>query len=127
MIARAFGEQGFMTSTSSSVEGLARLVQLHAPDVVLVDLDLLINEDRDIVGSLRAMAFGIRIFALTDDHPLAANIVRVVRSGALSVFVQPYQMTEMVLAVANELRGDLRAVDKARPDGRGRDRQPYAT
>jgi two-component system, LuxR family, response regulator FixJ len=113
-IARAFGEQGFMTSTASTVEGLARLVQLHSPDVVLIDLDMLVDEDRDIVGSLRSMAFGIRIFALTDDHPQAASIVRVVRMGALSVFVRPYQMTEMVLSVANELRGDLRAADKAR-------------
>jgi two-component system response regulator FixJ len=108
LIARAFGEQGFMTSTSSSFESLARLFRLHAPDVVLIDLDLLVSDGRDIIETLRSMTFGVRIFALTDDHPNASHIVQAVRSGTLSVFVRPYQVTDMIQAVTEELRGDLR-------------------
>lgn len=107
-IAQAFSEQGFMASTSSSFAGLVRLAQLHSPDVVLVDLDLIVSEARDVVGDLKAMAFGVRIFALTDDHPEATHIVRAVRSGTLSVFVRPYQMAEMIRTVIEELRVDLR-------------------
>jgi len=108
-IAQAFSDQGFMASTSSSFAGLIRLAQLHSPDIVFIDLDLLVNETQDIIGDLRAMAFGVRVFALTDDHPEALHIVRAVRSGTLSVFVRPYQVADMIRAVIEELRGDLRA------------------
>lgn len=108
-IAQAFSEQGFMASTSSSFTGLARLAQLHSPDIVFVDLDLLISETQAIVNDLKAMAFGVRVFALTDDHPEALHIVRAVRSGTLSVFVRPYQIADMIRTVVEELRADIRS------------------
>jgi two-component system, LuxR family, response regulator FixJ len=108
-IAQAFSEQGFMASMSSSLAGLARLAQLHSPDIVLIDLDLLMNETQDIIGDLKSMAFGVRVFALTDDHPQAAHIVKAVRSGTLSVFVRPYQIADMIRTVVDELRSDIRA------------------
>lgn len=112
-IAQAFSEQGFMASTSGSLSGLSRLAQLHTPDVVLIDLDILVSETHGIIGDLRSMAFGVRVFALTDDHPEAAHIVRAVRSGTLSVFVRPYRMAEMIRTVIEELRGDLRGPNDA--------------
>jgi two-component system, LuxR family, response regulator FixJ len=106
-IVAAFTEQGFMTSSTQSVEGLARLIELHRPDVILCDLGV-INQESDLVGALRALAFGVRIFALADPHPEANAIVQAVRAGAVSVFVKPFQYTEMVRTVTDELRNDLR-------------------
>jgi two-component system, LuxR family, response regulator FixJ len=106
-IVTAFTEQGFMTSSTQSVEGLARLIELHRPDVILVDLAV-IAEEADLVGALRALAFGVRVFALAEPSPSADDIVRAVRAGAVSVFVKPFQFTEMVRMVTDELRNDLR-------------------
>jgi two-component system response regulator DctR len=106
-IVAAFTEQGFMTSSTQSVEGLARLIELHRPDVILVDLAV-ISQEADLVGALRALAFGVRVFALAEPGPEAAEIVRAVRAGAVSVFVKPFQFTDMVHAVTDELRNDLR-------------------
>jgi FixJ family two-component response regulator len=107
-IARAFGDQGFISSTARTLDGLARLIQLHTPDVVLLDVEDVVDRGSDVIAKLRAMAFGVRFFALTGDAPQASEIVRAVRSGALSVFVRPYKLTDMVAAVTEELRHDLR-------------------
>jgi two-component system, LuxR family, response regulator FixJ len=106
-IAAAFSEQGFMASTAQTVESLARLIDLHRPDVILVDLAVA-GEDPELITSLRSVAFGVRIFTLADNNPEAIDVVKVVRSGAVSVFVRPFQLTEMTRAVADELRADLR-------------------
>ena len=106
-IATAFSEQGFISSTSPTVEALARLMDLHRPDVILVDLTVA-HEQATLVASLKSVAFGVRIFVLADSNPEAIDVVRAVRSGAVSVFVRPFQLTAMTHAVAEELRADLR-------------------
>ena len=106
-IATAFSEQGFMASTAQTVDALARLIDLHRPDVVLVDLAVA-GQDVDLISTLRSVAFGVRIFTLADSNPDALAVVKAVRSGAVSVFVRPFQLTEMTHAVAEELRADLR-------------------
>ncbi|MEO6396605.1 MAG: LuxR C-terminal-related transcriptional regulator [Devosia sp.] len=106
-LAAAFTEQGFMSSHTQTVDGLARLIELHRPDVILVDLAL-VRQEADLVGALRILAFGVRIFALAETNPEAAEVVKAVRSGAVSVFVKPFQFTEIVRAVTDELRADLR-------------------
>lgn len=106
-IATAFSEQGFMASTAQTVDALARLIDLHRPDVILVDLAVA-GRDTDLISSLRSIAFGVRVFTLADNNPDALEVVKAVRSGAVSVFVRPFQLTEMTRAVADELRADLR-------------------
>ena len=106
-IAAAFSEQGFMASTAQTVDALARLIDLHRPDVILVDLAVA-GADADLISTLRSVAFGVRIFTLADSNPDALAVVKAVRSGAVSVFVRPFQLTEMTRAVADELRADLR-------------------
>jgi FixJ family two-component response regulator len=106
-IAAAFAQQGFMASTAQTVDALARLIDLHRPDVVLVDLAVA-GEDVDLISTLRSVAFGVRVFTLAESNPDALAVVRAVRSGAVSVFVRPFQLTEMTRAVADELRADLR-------------------
>jgi FixJ family two-component response regulator len=106
-IALAFTEQGFMTSSTQTVDGLARLIDLHRPDVLLVDLAI-VRQQADLVGALRSHSFGVRIFLLADVNPHAIEVVKAVRSGAISVFVKPFQFTEMIRAVTDELRNDLR-------------------
>jgi FixJ family two-component response regulator len=106
-IATAFSEQGFMASTAQTVDALARLIDLHRPDVVLVDLAVA-GADVDLISTLRSVAFGVRVFTLADTNPDALAVVKAVRSGAVSVFVRPFQLTEITRAVADELRADLR-------------------
>src|SRR5262249_29758347 len=106
-IATAFSEQGFMASTAQSVEALARLIDLHRPDVILVDLAVA-RQEPSLISRLRTVAFGVRVFTLADSNPEAIEVVKAVRSGAVSVFVRPFQLTEMTRAVVEELRADLR-------------------
>lgn len=113
-VVSAFTEQGFMASSASSIDALARLIELHRPDVVLIDLTTL-SRDTNLVGTLRSLAFGVRVFALADTNPDAAEVVRAVRSGAISVFVKPFQLTEMMREVIEEFRSDLRAGDESGP------------
>jgi FixJ family two-component response regulator len=113
-IATAFSEQGFMASTAGTVEALARLIDLHRPDVILADLALG-GHQSSLVASLKAVAFGVRVFMLADSNPEAVDVVKAVRSGAISVFVRPFHMTEMTQAVADELRADLRPGDDHTP------------
>ena len=68
-VVAAFTEQGFMASSASSIDALARLIELHRPDVVLIDLSTL-SHDPNLVGTLRSLAFGVRVFALADSNPL---------------------------------------------------------
>lgn len=106
-IAEAFSRQGFITSTAQSVAALRRLMELRRPDVVIADLDDL-RGDLELIPTIHRLAFGSRVFLLADDHPDIASVVRAVRSGALSVFVRPFQLAEMIHAVSDELRDDLR-------------------
>src|SRR5689334_6289611 len=106
-IAVAFSEQGFMASTAATVEALARLIDLHRPDVILADLAVA-RRDPGVIANLKSVAFGVRVFMLADSNPEAVEVVKAVRSGAVSVFVRPFQMTEITQAVTDELRADLR-------------------
>jgi FixJ family two-component response regulator len=106
-IAAAFSEQGFMASTAQTVEALARLIELHRPDVILVDLAAA-RQQADLIATLRSVAFGVRVFILADNNPDALDVVKAVRSGAVSIFVKPFQLTEMTRVVGEELRADLR-------------------
>src|SRR5438105_3544299 len=69
-IATAFSEQGFMASTAVTIEALARLIDLHRPDVILADLAL-VGRDADLVTRLKSVAFGVRVFMLADSNPQA--------------------------------------------------------
>ncbi len=105
-IAGAFTEQGFMTSGAATLEGLVRLIELHRPDVIITDLAA-VREEPDLISTLRTLAFGVRIFLLADSNPDAIEVVRAVRSGAISIFVKPFQFTEMLRTVGEELRQDI--------------------
>ena len=72
-VAAVFTEQGFMTSSTQSVDGLARLIDLHRPDVVLIDFGIALGQE-DLIGALRTIAFGVRIFLLADKNPDAAQV-----------------------------------------------------
>lgn len=106
-IAGAFIEQGFMVSTAATVDALFRLMALHKPDVVMLELETL-QQQPDLIDMLQSLAFGARVFALADMSPQTFDIVRAVRSGAVSVFAKPFQVTEMISAVVDELRADIR-------------------
>lgn len=106
-IADAFSQQGFITSTAQSVSALMRLVELRRPDVVIADLEDL-RDNTQLIPTIHQLAFGSRVFLLADDHPEIASVVRAVRSGAVSIFVRPFQLAEMIRDVSEELRDDLR-------------------
>jgi two-component system response regulator DctR len=118
-IAAAFAEQGFMTSSTQSIDGLVRLMDLHRPDVLLVDLDAVRQVEENMISALRDLAFGVRIFMLADANPDAAEVVKAVRAGVIWVFVKPFQFTEMVRAVTDELRNDLRPGEGTVPSVQG--------
>src|ERR1700761_5608040 len=90
-IATAFSEQGFMASTAATVEALARLIDLHRPDVILADMTVA-RRHPELGANLKSVAFGVRVFMLADSNPEAVEVVKAVRSGAVSVFVRPFQM-----------------------------------
>jgi two-component system response regulator FixJ len=106
-IADAFSRQGFITSTAESVSALIRLVELRRPDVVIADLDEL-RDNAQLIATIHQLAFGSRVFLLAEDQPEIASVVRAVRSGAVSIFVRPFQLAEMIRDVSEELRDDLR-------------------
>jgi len=106
-IADAFSRQGFITSTAQNVDGLMRLMDLRRPDVVIADLDEL-RDDLQLIPTIHRLAFGSRVFLLANDNPDIARVVRAVRSGAVSIFVRPFQLAEMIRGVSDELRDDLR-------------------
>jgi two-component system response regulator FixJ len=106
-IADAFSRQGFITSTAQSVSALMRLVELRRPDVVIADLDEL-SSNLQLIPTIHQLAFGSRVFLLANAHPEIASVVRAVRSGAVSIFVRPFQLAEMIRDVSDELREDLR-------------------
>ncbi|MEQ1900899.1 MAG: response regulator transcription factor [Devosia sp.] len=114
-IAAAFAEQGFITATSQTPDGLRRLVDLHRPDVVLIDAGFLLEETQ-LITTLRDLAFGVRVFMLADTNPPAEQVVRAVRAGVIWVFVKPHRLTDMVQLVTDELREDLRQGEGASPD-----------
>lgn len=106
-IADAFSRQGFITSTAQSVSALMRLIELRRPDVVIADLDEL-HDNTQLIATIHQLAFGSRVFLLAEDHPEIASVVRAVRSGAVSIFVRPFQLADMIREVSEELRDDLR-------------------
>lgn len=106
-IAQAFREAGFVTSTVDTLETAVRSMQQNRADVLLVDIDRLLR-DPQLIGILRVFSRGMRVFALTAAAPPPADVVRAVHAGALSVFAQPYRMTEILGEVIKELREDLR-------------------
>jgi two-component system, LuxR family, response regulator FixJ len=109
-IADAFTEQGYMTSSAASLDGLVRLIELRRPDVLIVDFTATRNEP-ELIATLRTLAFGVRVFLLAESNPDAVEVVKAVRSGAVSVFVKPFQYTEMTHMVAQELKQDVRPGD----------------
>lgn len=111
-IASAFVDQGFICTTASSVEALLELIETQRPDIILIDWSEVEN-DRDLIAALRAEAFGVRIFLLADSNPEASEVVRAVRAGAVAVFVRPFQPAQMIQAVSDELRQDLRESDSS--------------
>jgi two-component system response regulator FixJ len=106
-ISTAFVEQGFMVSATRTIEGLFRLAAIRRPDVVLLDLKAL-ADNTDLMETLHSAAFGVRVFVIAEANAQTADIVRAVRSGALSVFTPPLQFTDMISTVVSELRTDLR-------------------
>lgn len=114
-VTAAFTEQGFITASSQSAAGLGRLIDLHRPDVVLIDTMILLEETH-LITTLRELTFGVRVFMLADSNPPAEQVVRAVRDGVIWVFVKPYQFTDMVRLVTDELREDLRQGDGASAD-----------
>lgn len=107
-IAGAFTAQGFITSTALTLEGLVRLIELRRPDVIIADIENARREP-DFMSTLRTLAFGVRIFLLAESNPEAVEVVKAVHSGALSVFVKPFQLAEMLRTVSDELKHDVRA------------------
>lgn len=113
-IAEAFTSQGFMSSSAASFDALLRLIELHRPDVVIADFAVL-DAEPDLIAKLRSLAVGVRVFLLAEANPQALDVVRAVRSGAISVFVKPFQMTEMLRVVSDELRQDVHFGDGPTP------------
>jgi two-component system response regulator DctR len=106
-IINTLADQGFKTLSATSVPGLLGLLKFDRPDVVIVD-GALLDEHEDLIMLLRSMSFGVRTFALVGSDAQPTDIVRLMKRGAASVFARPYQYTEMLRAIVDELRTDLR-------------------
>ena len=106
-IINTLADQGFKTLSAISVPGLLGLLKFDRPDVVLVD-GALLDEHEDLIMLLRSMSFGVRTFALVGADAQPTDIVRLMKRGVASVFARPYQYAEMLHAIVDELRTDLR-------------------
>lgn len=111
-VAAAFSDQGFICIKVASAEALLELVEDQRPDVIIMDWAE-VEADHDLIAALRSAAFGVRIFLMADSNPEAPEVVRAVRAGAVAVFVRPFQPAQMIQAVSEELREDLRAPESA--------------
>lgn len=99
--------QGFKTLSATSVSGLLGLLKFDRPDVVIVDSHTL-DQHVDLIMLLPSMSFGVRTFALVDSDVSPDDVVRLMKRGVSSVFARPYQYTQMLQAIVDELRTDLR-------------------
>ncbi len=69
-IAQAFTSQGFMSSSVATLDALLRLIELHRPDVVIADFDVLEAEP----VTLRSLCgVGVRLLYLS--NPAAVDVV----------------------------------------------------
>lgn len=101
-----FQEQGFITNVAVNLAALERLSRGKAADAIIAYATG--DEAREEVQMIKQMALHSRVYILTDEAPTISQVVRTVRSGALSVFVQPVQVTEVLREVQTDLLEDVR-------------------
>ena len=106
-----FQSQGFMTNVAVNLASLGRLASAKVPDAIVAHAPPGMTQE-DIAG-IRDLALGTRIYLIADEIPPIAQVVRAVRSGALSIFAYPLQITEVLKEIEAELGRDLRSRDNS--------------
>jgi FixJ family two-component response regulator len=106
-LSRSFARSGFKSSTAGNVDALGSLVTLRRPDVILLDTNLTTSHF-EVVDTLRELTRGSRICLLAEVNPQAAELARAVRSGALTVFIRPFDADEIVRTLIDEFALDVR-------------------
>ncbi len=104
-----FQSQGFITNVALNLGSLGRLVEGKIPDAVLAYAPAGMNQAE--ITAIKDLVFGARMFLIADEIPPLVEVVRAIRSGALSVFAYPMQVTEVVREIESELANDLRIGD----------------
>jgi len=88
--------------------GLDRVEQLR-PDLVLLDLELPDLDGAQVLAALRASATtrGIPVIVVSGDSDPAVHR-RTLAGGASFFLIKPYEITDLLRAVDDSLRGDRR-------------------
>lgn len=103
--------QGFQVSLVPDISGVTRLTKLRRPDLVVMamcDSAGSIDETVTALDAIRGQHLGIHAFLLAPAGVRAELVVQAIRHGASAVFSPPYAPLEIVRAVQDEFRGDLR-------------------
>lgn len=105
-----FIAQGFQVSLVPDMSGLARLVALRRPDLVMMPL----CDDGGSVGgtltaldAIRGQHLGIQTFLLAPPVVRAELVVQAMKHGASAVFSSPYAPVEIARAMQEVFRGDI--------------------
>ena len=100
-----FHSRGFQTNLSLTTGEFSGLAAQRQPDAVVAYANT--GHAAELVGLLRDIAKGTRIYLVTEEVPVLADIVRAARNGALAVFAHPVKPTEGVMEVESDLSNDL--------------------
>ncbi len=113
-VARSLGDafiaHGFQVSMVPDCAGLARLVAIRRPDLVLLPL---CDETGTMEGTLGALEaargqhLGIHTFLLAPVGVRAEQVVAAMRRGASSAFSPPYAAAEIIAAAQDLFRADI--------------------
>ncbi len=103
--------QGFQVSMVPDVSGLTRLITLRRPDLVIMpmcDGTGGVGDTVTALDAIRGQHLGIHAFLLAPAGVRAELVVQAIKHGASAVFSPPYAPVEIVRAMQDEFRGDIR-------------------
>lgn len=115
-----FIAQGFQVSMVPDITGLARLMTLRRPDLVMMplcDSGGSVADTLTALDAIRGQHLGIQAFLLAPAVVRAELVVQAMKHGASAVFSQPYAPVDIARAMQDVFRGDIHV----EPGGGGSD------
>ena len=105
-----FIAQGFQVSVVPDTSGLARLMALRRPDLVMMplcDAGGAVGDTLTALDSIRSQHLGIQAFLLAPPVVRAELVVQAMKHGASAVFSPPYAPVDIAQAIQEVFRGDI--------------------